>query len=236
MTQSTLAQPRVIRFSLAWTLQTILTIIYPVLTVLIAVRLVMTPLFLQIEYTRPGFPADYYGFTTEDRLNYAPYAVHYLLNSEDIDFLGDLTFPDGNSLFNMRELQHMRDVKIVTQIAFLVAVIMGILVILTAIYLYRVSRPTLLNGLRNGAVLTLVIILSIVIGAVFNWEYFFTAFHRIFFEDGTWMFLYSDTLIRLFPEQFWFDAALTIGGIVLITSLATIALTTWRLRSSQGTR
>ena len=34
-----------------------------------------------------------------------------------------------------------------------------------------------------------------------------------FFAAGTWTFEYSDTLIRLFPEAFWYDAALTIAGL-----------------------
>ena len=38
------------------------------LTVL-TVRGVMSPWFLQLEYNRPGFPADIYGFTTEQRFN-----------------------------------------------------------------------------------------------------------------------------------------------------------------------
>ncbi|NDJ62146.1 MAG: DUF1461 domain-containing protein, partial [Chloroflexi bacterium] len=60
-----------------------------------------------------------------------------------------------------------------------------------------------------------------------NWDYFFTLFHNLFFESGTWQFLYSDTLIRLFPEQFWFDAALIIGGFNVIMSLGVLGIT-WR--------
>ena len=45
----------------------------------------------------------------------------------------------------------------------------------------------------------------------------FTLFHRVFFEGNTWIFLFSDTLIRLFPIRFWQDAfifagVLTFGG------------------------
>lgn len=37
----------------------------------------------------------------------------------------------------------------------------------------------------------------------------------------------SDTLIRLFPERFWFDAALTIAGLSLLGGLL-LALIGWR--------
>lgn len=201
----------------------------PILLALISARLVMSPLFLQLEYPRPGFPADYYGFTTADRLQYAPYALDYLLNGEDIDYLGDLRFPNGERMYNTRELHHMRDVKIVTQIAFLLAFGLGIEMLLIGVILYR-SQPTeLYRALFGGALLTLAMIAAIVVIAIINWDYFFTTFHTLFFASGTWRFEYSDTLIRLFPEQFWFDAALVIGGLT-VTAAGIILLFSSRLR------
>jgi integral membrane protein (TIGR01906 family) len=200
--------------------QTFLVVAFPVLLVLIAARLVMTPLFLQFEYPRADFPPDPFGFTLEDRLNYAPYALNYLLNGEGIEYLGDLTFPDGTHLYNMNELRHMRDVKTVTQIAFGLAVVVGLLFIADAYYLAR--RQRLGQTLLYGAMLTLGLVAAIVIGAVVNWEGFFVGFHQMFFQSGTWYFPTSDTLIRLFPEQFWFDAALTIGALTVITALVVL--------------
>jgi integral membrane protein (TIGR01906 family) len=184
---------------------------------------------LYFEYTRPGFPEDFYGFKTEDRLNYAPYALGYLLNGEGINFLSDLRFSDGSSLFNVRELQHMRDVKAVTQIVYLAAIIAGFGAAVAAFALGRNpgTRRDLRIGLLNGSVLTLGIIAAIVIAAVVNWDFFFTTFHTMLFKSGTWRFAYSDTLIRLFPEQFWFDAALLIGGMTTVIALV-ILWATWR--------
>lgn len=204
-----------------------LTIALPFLLVMLNVRLVMTPLFLHIEYTRPGFPDDPYGFTREDRLHYAPYAVDYLLNDASITFLGDLTFSDGAQLFNDRELRHMRDVKVLTQAAFMVAGITALLTLLAAYGLWRQGR--LQGALWRGGMLTIGLIITIIVVAVLNWNFFFTGFHTLFFESDTWYFRYSDTLIRLFPEQFWFDAALVIG--VLTTLQALLAMFTgmrWR--------
>jgi integral membrane protein (TIGR01906 family) len=75
--------------------------------------------------------------------------------------------------------------------------------------------------------LTVGIIGVIILMALTAWDIFFTGFHRIFFEGDTWLFRYSDTLIRLFPEQFWFDAAVIIGGGVLIGAIA-IFVGMWR--------
>jgi integral membrane protein (TIGR01906 family) len=204
-----------------------MTVVLPFLLALITVRLVMTPLFLHFEYNRPGFSDDIYGFTTQDRLTYAPYAIDYLLNGEDIDFLGDLKFPDGKSMYNTRELHHMRDVKTVTRIAYQIATFGSIIYITCAIILYRRNRPLLRQALWGGAIFTLSIIAAIIVIAVLNWDFFFTGFHTIFFTSGTWRFEYSDTLIRLFPEQFWFDAALLIGGLTTLTALLILSFV-WR--------
>src|SRR3972149_2425465 len=64
-------------------------------------------------------PADPYGFTKEDRLQYSAIALAYLLNDAGIEFLGDLTLPPekvvnsaiGDRMYNDRELKHMLDVK-----------------------------------------------------------------------------------------------------------------------------
>ncbi len=202
-----------------------LVVAFPLLLVLLAVRLVMSPLFLQIEYNRTDFPADPYGFTREDRFTYAPYALDYLLNGAGIEYLADLQFADGTALYNANELRHMRDVKTVTQIAFGGALIGGIVAAAAAFYLYWRGEGRLRHALFVGALFTVALIVAIVILAVFNWEFFFVTFHQLFFQSGTWYFPTSDTLIRLFPEQFWFDAAIVIGSLTLGVSLLVLALT-----------
>lgn len=202
--------------------QTYLVVAFPILLVLLAARLVMTPLYLQFEYHRTDFPPDPFGFTLQDRLTYAPYALDYLLNGAGVEYLGDLKFPDGTALYTADELRHMRDVKGVTQAAFGIAAAAGLIAIADGYYLARHKRLSM--ALFYGAVVTLAIVAAIVIGAVVNWEGFFVGFHQMFFQSGTWYFPTSDTLIRLFPEQFWFDAALTIGGITVITSLVVLAV------------
>jgi len=224
-----IVNPKSISRPILFMLRTYLTISVPILLVLLSARLVMTPLFLTIEYGRPGFPEDEYGFTREDRLDLAPYALNYLINNADIAYLGDLTFPDGTPLYNERELQHMEDVQIVTRAAFSFLLIAGLGAIAASFFLWRnpATRYALRNGLFNGAILTLSLILAITVAAVGAWDFFFTTFHSLFFESGTWRFLYSDTLIRLFPEQFWFDASLTIGGLTVVGALV-ILWATWR--------
>lgn len=211
----------------ALVLNRFLTVIFPVLAVLIAVRVIMSPLFLQVEYNRPGFPDDPFGLTRENRLTYAPYALDYLLYGKDVTYLGDLRFEDGETLYTVRELQHMRDVQTVTQVAYALAILGGILAAAAVVVMVRIpaARESLVFGLRNGALLTLLLLFTIVILVVGSWDFFFTTFHQIFFASGTWVFYTSDTLIRLFPEQFWFDAAITIGVLAALISIGVLAIT-----------
>ena len=136
--------------------------------------------------------------------------------------MGDLRFPDGSEMYNARELHHMRDVKLVTQYAFMSAVIAGILATVAVYVLWRGNRSTLYAALLTASRLTIGLIAAIVIISVVSWDTFFATFHTLFFAGGTWQFAYSDTLIRLFPEQFWFDAAIIIGGSTLLISLVTL--------------
>ena len=210
-------------------LRLLLTVLIPVLLVLGGARLLMSPLWLQIEYNRPGFPEDFYGFTREDRLAYAPAAIDYLLNDAEVRFLGDMTGPEGRPLYTARELEHMHDVKGVTQaaFAFLLVALVAAAVIVWVLGRQAATRPALWQALRDAGLVTLAAIAAIVIGAVTAWNTFFTMFHNLFFTEGTWMFLYSDTLIRLFPEQFWFDSALVIGSLTGLAALI-LVIVGWR--------
>lgn len=214
--------------------RTFITIALPIILTLISVRVVMTPAFIKFEYNRPGFPEDVYGFTREERLHYAPLSLDYLLTGVGIDYLGDLTFNDGYPLFNERELRHMVDVKVVVHAAFtgLMALSLGLVAVGYSLWHGEQTRVELWQGLFNGAVLTISIIIFIIVFALTAWDAFFTSFHTLFFEQDTWRFAYSDTLIRLFPEQFWFDAALLIGTLTTLGAVG-ILLVAWKRRIAQ---
>ncbi|PJF32515.1 MAG: TIGR01906 family membrane protein, partial [Phototrophicales bacterium] len=159
---------------------------------------------------------------------YAPYALDYLLNDADINYLGNLTFPNSTRpLFNPRELRHMEDVKLVTRGAFWILTIGMITSLAISLLAWRTAdtRHAMRSGIFAGGIGIITIILTIVIMAIIAWDTFFTLFHTLLFESGTWQFLYSDTLIRLFPEKFWFDAALSIGAITTILAIILLAIT-----------
>lgn len=201
----------------------LVSLLVPLALIGLSIRLLLTPVFLNIEYNMPYFPKDEYGFTKEDRLHWAPFALDYLVNNADISYLGDLKFEDGTPLYNARELSHMQDVKNVVQGALRVwYVTLGILTVLAVIAWQGGWTAEYINGLRRGGWwvvgLALGVAVIVIVGMAINpdvfWQ-FFTAFHSLFFEGDSWLFLFSDTLIRLFPIRFWQDAFLFAAFIVL---------------------
>lgn len=214
-----------------WFLQAVrwlITLILPVFLVLTSVRLVMNEGYLWLEYHRPGFPDDPYGMTRDQRLEYGPYGIRYLLNDADIGYLGRLQL-DGEPAFRAKELEHMEDVKIVTRAVLrlhngLALMLLGGVILLGRT---RARRPMLRAALSGGGVFTIGIIVTLVLGALMAWDVFFSGFHSIFFEGNSWRFYNHDTLIRLYPEQFWFDISITIGALTLLGALALIGGSGW---------
>jgi integral membrane protein (TIGR01906 family) len=203
-----------------------ITIFVPFALTFVGLRLLLTPVFPQIEYRTPGFPRDDYGFTLQERLHWSTISIDYLVNNADISFLGNLTFPDGSSLFNERELSHMHDVKQVVQPVLWIGYSIWALMLGFGLWArFGGWWQGYLRGLRRGGwfILGLVLILG-GFAAVSFWQ-FFTAFHELFFSGNSWLFLYSDTLIRLFPLPFWQDAFLfagvldVLGGLLLALAL-----------------
>jgi len=209
------------KFNYTSALSILATLLTPLFLLGLALRLMLAPWFLSVEYNMPYFPADEYGFTKADRLHWAPFALDYLVNSEDISYLGDLKFEDGSPLYNERELSHMIDVKVVTQGGLRAWTVSLVLLALLGLWAWRRDwMQAYRQGLRRGGWLMITLAAAIAgFASVAFWQ-FFTAFHGLFFKGDSWIFLYSDTLIRLFPMQFWQDVFIWVGVIVLGGALA----------------
>ncbi len=206
-------------------LMIVITVILPFFFIMTAVRLLLNPLFLIVEYNLPGFPADPYGFTKEDRLHYGNLSVQYLLNNADISYLGDIQMPDGTPLYNERELSYMHDVKVLVQATLKVWIGFGIFLVLMGLLSWGVKwLDDYWQAISSGGWLTLGIIALILVMVFVNFDALFTDFHRIFFTGDSWLFYYTDSLIRLFPLPFWQDGFIFMGGFSAICGLLSALL------------
>ena len=209
--------------------QTLLAIAFPFMLVIAAIRAVASPWFLWLEYNRPGFPADTYGFSPAERLTYGNYGVDYINNSAPSAYLGNLMDANGNPLFLATEVSHMADVKAVVGATYAAGAILFVLAVLACLYLGRRYAGGMRRAFFAGSVATLVVMIALTVLAVLNFQTFFTDFHELFFSQGNWTFHANDTLIRLYPTQFWVDAGIVIAALVLVTSLIFL-VTTWPTR------
>jgi len=131
----------------------------------------------------------------------------------------------------------MVDVRVVTAGALQVWVGALIVAALAVVGLAQWGPVGALRGaLMLGAGLTIVLYLGLVAYIAINFDSLFVTFHKIFFADGTWTFLWSDSLIRLFPIQlirlfpiqFWVGA-FTFVGVGGLVEAGLIAVGAWWL-------
>ena len=199
--------------------------------------IIATPLFLTtmtvrvlIAWNSPSYPAweyqriapDRFGFSPEERAELADATLDYLQRSEPasevIYLLEELRLPGtDNPVYNAAEVGHMLDVKNVADSFKTAMWVFMVIVVGGLIYLFA-RQETRMQGakaLLQGGVFTVTAVILVMIFIGIGWGVFFTLFHNIFFDSGTWTFAYSDSLIRLFPEQFWFDFALIWTGSIL---------------------
>jgi integral membrane protein (TIGR01906 family) len=139
----------------------------------------------------------------------------------------DLTVEkDGQpfQLFNDREVAHLKDVKGLFRLVYKVLLGAGIYALAFAgvnLFWWR-DRRRLGQGLFYGGCLTLVAILVVGIVIAIDFDGFFLKFHLLSFTNDFWMLdPATDYLIMIFPQGFWFDAALAcamttaMGAVIL---------------------
>ncbi len=197
------------------------SILIPFFILMTSIRLLLLPVFTELEYRRPGFPADPYGFTLQDRLKWSRISVDYLTNSAGLDFLADQKLDATIPLYNERELSHMLDVKNLVQFMLIAWPLTGIAILGIGLLAFRFGWPReYWLTVSRGGWAAVWFIIALLAGVAVSFNALFTGFHRIFFSGDTWLFLYTDTLIRLFPMDFWRDAFIVMGVFMLAGGLA----------------
>ena len=205
---------------LAKAAQMLLIIAIPVFIVTASIRVLINPLYPQIEYSLPSFPPDTYGFTPQERLQWATISFNFMWSSNDVSYFNQFKLADGAPLYNDREISHMHDVKVLADEMVLVLEGVIVFLILGGAIAWRVKGlRAYFQSLSRGGFVMLAIVALILLGTVLAFNWLFTEFHRIFFTGDSWLFYFSDTFIRLFPMQFWQDLFIVIGVLCIILGL-----------------
>jgi integral membrane protein (TIGR01906 family) len=147
----------------------------------------------------------------------------YLAGPFDAALAGDAPLLDDD------ERSHMRDVSTLVRV---LAAILAVAVVMAAVTGYRLRREPRRQGeimlMAAGSIGATAVLLGAFFAIAFDRA--FTVFHQLLFPPGTWQFDPGSDLITLFPEPFWFDAALAAGAAILLTAIvvSVIGLVRWR--------
>ena len=200
-----------------------------------AFRVLATGTFVRAELGRDGFPPDGYGFTTDQRKELALLGLRSIEpGSDGIVLLERARLPNGSPAFGFRELSHMRDVRRLFGIALRGQLIALVVIAALALGLARTRfRLVVPLGLLAGAVATLAIAVLAVPLILLGFDGFFVRFHEIFFSGDSWRFNNADTLIRIYPEQFWQDVSRLAAGIAVAQAVVLVPLAWWWHRAAR---
>lgn len=192
-------------------------------------RIVAHDWIVRFEYGRDGFPADRYGLTTEQRTALALVGLESITpGGEGVPLLERAELPGGAPAFTVREIEHMADVRSVFAGALRAQLVAALLIAVVAVALARTSlRHVVPLGLLVGALLTLAVAVLAIPVILLGFDGFFTRFHEVFFEPGTWRFPSTDTLIRLYPERFWEDVSQIVAALTLAQAVLLVPLAAW---------
>ncbi len=190
----------------------------------------LNPAWLDYEYSKPDVPKAE-RFNDKDRRYYA---------TESIEFeRGNRTFEQfqGLGVYTERELNHMVDVRVLLAQLSTLYTMDGILLAVLLLVLASVPATRVLaaRGVFSGGLLTILLFVSIGLFMATAFDAFFTQFHYVFFQGVSGFFLFTDSLIQFYPEQFWNDTFMAVAGIILVESIAvTLVGWWWQRRASKS--
>lgn len=199
----------------------------PIVVILTSARSLVSAWYPRYEYSKPEFPKDHNGLSQEQRVELATVAINHLNTpgqaSDHIDMLTDERLPDSTQpLYTPSEISHLIDVKSVMNALWRAYAISTLVVgaSLAVLFLRRRTRALAADALLAGGLSSAAALVVLIVLVFFGWSVLFTEFHQVFFPAGSWTFPYDSSLIRLFPEKFWYD-----GGVLLVGGALTAAFT-----------
>jgi integral membrane protein (TIGR01906 family) len=172
-----------------------------VIIILSPLFLLMNKLFFTYEFYKQNIQ-DSSGMTKNEYLFYTDQVIKYFFNTQS-----RLTMKGQNNstmlhFFTEEELLHMIDVK---KIMRFVLALLILSVIAISSQLGKIRPCTLTNALIISFFFTAII--STIL--YFNFDQSFIIFHKILFRNQYWLLPEDSMLIRMFPEGFFYDYAIS---------------------------
>ena len=130
-------------------------------------------------------------------------------------------------LFNDQEVAHMKDVKQLVRGVYVLALASAVYLAAMVLIGFALHRGRFVADLAKrlawGGGLTLVLLIVFGLVALVGFDSVFLKFHQLSFANDFWRLdPRTDYLVRIFPQDFWFDATLwvavrAISGALILT-------------------
>lgn len=163
--------------------------------------LLMNNIFLTQEFYKQSIQKSS-KMTKNEYLFYADQIIKYFFNNQGNVVIKDENGHNINDFFTEEETLHMIDVKRIIRFVF-------ILLIISLVTLFALFKKIKFKIVSNALVLSFVALSIIGTILYFNFDRSFYIFHKIFFRNQYWLLPENDMLIRMFPENFFYDYAIT---------------------------
>lgn len=175
------------------------------------------------------------GIDSDELARAADHLIDYFNGSEDSPQIRVAKNAEEINLFSQREIDHLKDVKGIIQLFYLILwITLGYVVIYLAVgFIIRKRdflRP-LMKRLFQGGILTITLFAFVGIWALIDFDSLFLRFHLTSFQNDLWQLDPSqDYLIMMFPEGFFSDAALLLVGDTVLEAMILIGASWLYLR------
>jgi integral membrane protein (TIGR01906 family) len=169
------------------------------------------------------------GITGADLVQVAADIRHYFNSGEEPLAVRTRIFGEERDLFNSREVSHMRDVKRLIWGVYIIAALSTVY-LSAAVGLGLARRrgrfaETLARRFLLGGGLTLALVMAVGLFALVGFDRLFLAFHQLSFSNDLWQLDWrTDYLVRLFPQNFWFDSTMWVATRAVAGALAVTVL------------
>ena len=134
------------------------------------------------------------------------------------------------SVYNQRDIDHLKDVKGMVQLVYrlqfvslaYIAVYLGFnFLLLGGAFWRQLARRIIWGSWTTIAILAILGIIALV-----DFDQLFLLFHLVSFRNDLWQLYPGDKLLAMFPEGFFNDAALFIGGAIILEAII-IGVAAW---------
>ena len=139
------------------------------------------------------------------------------INSQIKNYFFDETEFLEVSIFNEKEIYHMKDVKDIINNLFLYGKLSSVVFVIIVLICVKKHKVRIYSVFKASSIVYSAVLLALAIGFLISFNKLFIIFHEIAFSNDLWKLnINEDYLLMMYPENFFRDIAL----LILIFSIS----------------